>query len=655
MFYKVSLFDLNMHKDPKLGSPIVGAILKGEVGRAIEGPQDGFVMLQAPPNPPRIPGWVKLENNGDKLLEEVEAPQQEETQEEIQMDAFIKACILAERRFNDSEVNDTGFFIIADYLIAWADIESGIRNIDGEDPLDDRTGPFQFSSADWLRFLDSRSGEGFNVGDREIPLLQIDGAASLALDAMSAISTGVGSSDRYVPSYVDVLLANLLGNKAAVAIRKAKVANNGASAVDAVLQPVFSVDELAKLKKFRGTLVKNRSIDNAKVGETVDFLNSAKTVDDLLSTTENLLDSELQTAFALFEKNDPDDLPKLDGAAPWMDVAKAQLEDWTQSLGDNESTPGGVGRIKEYFKAIGNDKATGRDPWCAAFVGYCLTEGNPSFAMTVPKEAAWAPNWANWGNMSVPPGQQEIPKGAIVTLSPDKETNKIGHVGFCNSSNSTQVEILGGNQHNTVNFTSFPRSRIVAIRWLSQEGSDTASADVTAPGQFTKLLDFIAQPESARNPNAFFGNTRNQSNPKFTAMTLAEVVNWQRNFVKAGHESSAVGKYQFMPDTLTMLIKLGVATSQDKLDEPTQDKLAVALMNGRGLRQFLAKKLSAEDFGVNLAMEWASMPVPKDVVRQTKNGAVHVHVGQSYYAGVGSNQSLVPVDKFMDAIRSVLS
>jgi hypothetical protein len=177
---------------------------------------------------------------------------------------------------------------------------------------------------------------------------------------------------------------------------------------------------------------------------------------------------------------------------------------------------------------------------------------------------------------------------------------------------------------------------------------------VTPPGQFSTLLNFIAQPESSGNPNAFFGNTKNQSNPQFTAMTIAEVLNWQQNFVKMGHPSSAVGKYQFMPTTLTMLRDHGVVSNQDKLDEPTQDKLAVALMNGRGLRQFLATKLSAEDFGVNLAMEWASMPVPKDVIRQTKTGSVLVHAGQSYYAGDGLNKALVPVDKFMAAIRSVL-
>jgi uncharacterized protein (TIGR02594 family) len=469
MFYK-ALDDLAIKEQPDHSHSDV-VMGEGEIGVTIApSPIDGFVRLTVLGQvgggwiPSSRLGWVRLKGDDGPLLKEVAPP----PLAQFKLSDFLPACVDAENKFATSADNKTGFFVIADFLVAWADIQTGIRNL--ADPQTDGIGPFQISAEDWQRFLDSPLGKGWGPADRLSGLQQPFGAAFLALDAMSAISTGVGGSDGYVPSYVDVLLANLLGKDAAIAIRKAKAANNGTSTVDAVLQPVFSADELAKLKKFRGTLVKNRSIDNARDGETVDFLSSAKTVDDLLSTTENLLDSELQTAFALIEKNDPDDLPKLDGAAPWMDVAKAQLEDWTQSLGDNEKTPGGVQRIKDYFKAIGNPNATGTEPWCGAFVGYCLTECKPSVA--IPKDAAWAPNWVKWGNMSVSPGQEVIPKGAIVTLSPDKETNKIGHVGFCNSSNSTQVEILGGNQHNTVNFTSFPRSRIVGIRWLNQEGSN---------------------------------------------------------------------------------------------------------------------------------------------------------------------------------------
>jgi uncharacterized protein (TIGR02594 family) len=201
-----------------------------------------------------------------------------------------------------------------------------------------------------------------------------------------------------------------------------------------------------------------------------------------LSNAENLLDSEFQTAFALIKDKDPDDLPKLDGTAPWTAVAEEQLKDWTSSL-KKETTPQGKARIIEYFASFGA-KANGTEAWCGAFVGYCLEKCEPSFATTVPKDAGWAPNWVNWGNVSVPPGQPEIPKGAIVTISPGGDTKNISHVGFCDSSDSKQVKLLGGNQTDTVNISPFPRSRIAAIRWFSQAESDAGrTADLGRPGK----------------------------------------------------------------------------------------------------------------------------------------------------------------------------
>src|SRR5271165_6485024 len=319
MFYKALRPVIIMHQHPNASSPQAGNMFQDEIGRQEVSPDgetsgDGtFVFLVLPnPAPPRQ-GWVRLKNDqGDELLKEVaEGP----PGTEMEIDAFIKECIIAERRFNDPAVNKTGFFIIGDFLIAWADIESGIKNIDAKNPLTDGTGPFQISTLDWLRFCASPFGEGFNLGDREIGVLQINGAAFLAVDAMSKISNGIGIRDPvagpYVPSYVDVLLAMMLGEKAAVEIRKAKIANNGGTSVDAVLGPLFSADDLKKLIDFRGTVERNRSIDKA---ETVNFLKNdagkVETIDGSLSNAENLLNSEFQTAFALIKEKDPDDLPK---------------------------------------------------------------------------------------------------------------------------------------------------------------------------------------------------------------------------------------------------------------------------------------------------------------------------------------------------------
>jgi hypothetical protein len=72
-------------------------------------------------------------------------------------------------------------------------------------------------------------------------------------------------------------------------------------------------------------------------------------------------------------------------------------------------------------------------------------------------------------------------------------------------------------------------------------------------------------------------------------------------------------------------------------------------MRQRQLNDFLAGTLDRDDFAVKLAMEWASMPVPKAVTR--KDGRT-VHPGQSYYAGDSLNKALVTVEAFRAAIDS---
>jgi hypothetical protein len=99
-----------------------------------------------------------------------------------------------------------------------------------------------------------------------------------------------------------------------------------------------------------------------------------------------------------------------------------------------------------------------------------------------------------------------------------------------------------------------------------------------------------------------------------------------------GHESTAVGKYQIIQGTLQGLLKRGVVSPDEKFNASTQDKLATALMQGRGLDQYKAGKIPADAFADSLAKEWASLPTAS---------------GRSYYAGTGSNKSLVGRDEFM--------
>ncbi len=155
------------------------------------------------------------------------------------------------------------------------------------------------------------------------------------------------------------------------------------------------------------------------------------------------------------------------------------------------------------------------------------------------------------------------------------------------------------------------------------------------------LLDLIATAESNANYNAYFGNPASQS-PKFTDMSVGEVQQWQAAYVAEGSPSSAVGRYQFLNSTLAGLVNEQKVDPKQKFDEKTQDKLAVELLERRGVVAYVNKQLTTEQFAANLAMEWASLP-----------SVVGTNPTKSYYAGDGLNESRVSVDKVLKAVDAI--
>lgn len=153
---------------------------------------------------------------------------------------------------------------------------------------------------------------------------------------------------------------------------------------------------------------------------------------------------------------------------------------------------------------------------------------------------------------------------------------------------------------------------------------ETPQGDVTG-----KLLNLIGKVEGRGDYNILVGG---KSLPELTEMTVAQVLEYQSGMRAQGHESTAVGKYQIIQGTLRGLLDRGVVSASDVFNSSTQDKLAVALMQGRGLDKYKDGKIPADVFADNLAKEWASLPTQS---------------GQSYYAGTGSNKSLVSRDEFM--------
>lgn len=153
------------------------------------------------------------------------------------------------------------------------------------------------------------------------------------------------------------------------------------------------------------------------------------------------------------------------------------------------------------------------------------------------------------------------------------------------------------------------------------------------------FLDFIARFESCGNYNAFFGDAQNQDAPRFTAMTLSEVLAWQE-----GRRFSACGKYQIIRKTLTGLIAECGLSADALYDEAMQERLALVLLERRGLGAFLAGEMAEEEFALSVAREWAALP-----------GVAQPFGEASVYGADGVNKACVSSENYLSAIRRMKS
>lgn len=152
------------------------------------------------------------------------------------------------------------------------------------------------------------------------------------------------------------------------------------------------------------------------------------------------------------------------------------------------------------------------------------------------------------------------------------------------------------------------------------------------------LIGLIGSVESPRGYNQMFGQYSGRMQD-LTSMTLNEVLSLQQSRVRKGVASSAAGRGQFLRKTLLSLKQELGLSGNEQFNEALQDRLMVALMQRRGLDQFMAGKLTATQFAKNLSKEWAGLPDPS--------------TGRSYYAGDGLNKSGLPVRRVLQALESM--
>jgi hypothetical protein len=124
------------------------------------------------------------------------------------------------------------------------------------------------------------------------------------------------------------------------------------------------------------------------------------------------------------------------------------------------------------------------------------------------------------------------------------------------------------------------------------------------------LLDFISIAEwTYWNYNAIYWNW-DQSKINFTDMTLWEILDYQKKYTDNWSYSSAIGKYQFIRQTLLEMVSKYWIDMDEKFTPELQDRLALLKMKEYWLDEFKNNWDTAK-FQYKLSQIWASIPKDK--------------------------------------------
>jgi muramidase (phage lysozyme) len=168
------------------------------------------------------------------------------------------------------------------------------------------------------------------------------------------------------------------------------------------------------------------------------------------------------------------------------------------------------------------------------------------------------------------------------------------------------------------------------------------------------LLTLIRSKEGGDGPKGY-GQVYGKAKPKSvllvdcSKLTVDGVLALQKKMIDNGSGSTACAGYQFIRRTLKTIKGQMNLSGKELMSPELQDRMALHLMQGRGLYRYLNGTISAEAFANNLAMEWASLPV----VTRIKGQKRIVNPGESYYAGDGLNTSHHDPAAYLAAVKAL--
>jgi uncharacterized protein (TIGR02594 family) len=139
---------------------------------------------------------------------------------------------------------------------------------------------------------------------------------------------------------------------------------------------------------------------------------------------------------------------KLDGVPRWFEIARRELG--VSEIAGDEHNP----RIIEYHSTTTYRARADEVPWCSSFVNWCVEQSGVAGT-----DSAAARSWSRWGKSLTQPR-----RGCIAVFSSSRGPHS-GHVGFFERVEGNHVLVLGGNQSDAVNYSSYSKSRLLGYRW----------------------------------------------------------------------------------------------------------------------------------------------------------------------------------------------
>lgn len=312
-----------------------------------------------------------------------------------------------------------------DYLLAVAEIESGIANKERDQPPG--IGPFMFGEAVWSSVVNRHPELQVQVHDRANPQMQAIVAAQLTKDNQDALAASF--EPKRLPSGAELYLAHWLGSACAVAVLRAgtsaaigdpiRIHYSGASDGQA---------EFDRLVKAYDKRLRNNG--------------AFRTVAEVMTGIEDELNSAATAALAKaspFLKLSTHAPGPIQGEPPWLGIARTEFARGITEFPGNSANP----EILKYFDFTRLETRTDETPWCAAFVAYCVGKAVDPTA-TKGTFSARAADWLQWGFAT---GRPVI--GSVAVTKP-LSANSSGHVAFVIGEDGTHIQLLGGNQSNAV-------------------------------------------------------------------------------------------------------------------------------------------------------------------------------------------------------------